>query len=453
MAAQPPGNSPFAPRPTRAKANERAAFWVFRMATYFVLLCAVFIFGIIALRGGAVVFSAFKLTDSFPYFSNSFLAESPQTLNVILYREIPADAPKGAPVVQLLEKLKDDFKDVEPVRLIAVNPRDNRFAFREESGQLVLARSAAAIDRAAVTLNVGVTYENTRGLAQNFALPPLTIKFVEPGTPVEDEVSKLQLGERNYRAWAKARDFAAPLSESYSYSGGGIFQPIAGTVLLVVGAMAIALFFGVLCAVYLSEYARSGRTLRIIRLSVRNLAGVPSIVFGIFGFGLFVLFMGWGVSLAAGWFTLAFMALPIVISASEESLRAIPVGFREASLALGATKWQTVRKSVLPYALPGILTSSILGLTRVAGETAPILFTAAVAQRSELPWEPTWLSALGNAVMALPYHIYVVAGKIPSNEYTAAMQYGSSFVFLVIIGAFALTSVLLRVRVRRLYKW
>ena len=217
----------------------------------------------------------------------------------------------------------------------------------------------------------------------------------------------------------------------------------------------IALVLGILCAVYLSEYSKPGRLLRIIRLSILNLSGVPSIVFGLFGFGMFVLFLNWGVSMIAGWFTLAIMALPVIITASEESLRAIPKGFREGSLALGASKWTSIRTNVLPYALPGILTSSIMGIARVAGETAPIMFTAAFALRDQLPWQG--LKNPGDfffqGVMALPYHIYVVSSKIPQNEYTQAMQYGTAFVFLLIVGFFALSSILLRIRIRKRYKW
>ena len=149
----------------------------------------------------------------------------------------------------------------------------------------------------------------------------------------------------------------------------------------------MALVIGISSAIYLSEYSRNGRLIRLIRIAILNLAGVPSIVFGLFGFGLFVIFFGWNVSLMAGWFTLGLMVLPAIITASEESLRAVPQGLREGSLALGATKWQTIRKNVLPYALPGILTSSILGIARVAGETAPIMFTAAYAMKDEMPWQ------------------------------------------------------------------
>ncbi len=212
---------------------------------------------------------------------------------------------------------------------------------------------------------------------------------------------------------------------------------------------------GVCAAIYLNEYARDGRFIRFVRLAILNLAGVPSIVFGLFGFGMFVSFFGWNVSLLAGWFTLAFMVLPVVITASEESLKAVPKGFREGSLALGATKWQTIRKNVLPYALPGILTSSILGIARVAGETAPIMFTAAYAVSDKLPWQDLDRASdfFFQGVMALPYHIYVVSSKIPPNEYTERVQYGTAFVFLGIVALIATASIVLRSHLRNRYKW
>lgn len=244
-------------------------------------------------------------------------------------------------------------------------------------------------------------------------------------------------------------------SQDYAYSGGGIFPAIVGTFLLVLGAMVIAITLGVLSAIFLSEYGKPGRMLSLIRLSILNLAGVPSIIFGLFGFGIFVIFLDWNVSLLAGWFTLAFMVLPVIITSSEESLRSIPQGFREGSLALGATKWTMIRTNVLPYALPGILTSSVLGIARVAGETAPIMFTAAYAKRTELPWEglERWTDFFFQGVMALPYHIYVVSAKIPQNEYTKDMQYGTAFVFLVLVLILALFSILLRMYMRKKYNW
>jgi len=227
-----------------------------------------------------------------------------------------------------------------------------------------------------------------------------------------------------------------------------------GTALLVVGSMILALGIGVSSAIYLSEYSRNGRGIRLIRIAILNLAGVPSIVFGLFGFGLFVIFFGWNVSLIAGWFTLGLMVLPAIITASEESLRAVPQGLREGSLALGASKWQTIRKNVLPYAMPGILTSSILGIARVAGETAPIMFTAAYAMKDEMPWQVAkFTDFFFQGVMALPYHIYVVSSKIPQNEYTERVQYGAAFVFLFLVMLIALTSIVLRERTRSRLSW
>ena len=223
-----------------------------------------------------------------------------------------------------------------------------------------------------------------------------------------------------------------------------------------------------------------------------NLAGVPSIVFGLFGLGLFCLFFpvitsaenlrvdgwraielfgsgkflafqGWGTCMLAGGFTLAVMVLPVIITACEESLKAIPMGFREASFALGATQWQTIRKAVLPYAFPGMLTASILGITRVAGETAPIMFTAALAHKDKLPWQGLSEAADGaggtvtafftQSVQAMPYHIYTVAARIPQSEFTKPMQYGSVFVFMVLVMCFAALSIWLRIRYRSKIKW
>ncbi len=271
----------------------------------------------------------------------------------------------------------------------------------------------------------------------------------------EHEGATLRLGDAAFREFRETNPLGDTRVESYVYSAGGILPNIVGTLLLVVGSMTIALTLGVAAAIYLSEYAAQSRTILFVRLSILNLAGVPSIVFGLFGFGMFVVFFGWNVSLLAGWFTLAFMVLPVVITASEEALRSVPRGFREGSLALGATKWQTIRTNVLPYALPGILTSSILGIARVAGETAPIMFTAAYVVRDKLPWEglDRWSDFFFQGVMALPYHIYVVSSKIPQNEHTARVQYGSAFVFLVLVALVALTSILLRNHLRRRYRW
>ena len=206
---------------------------------------------------------------------------------------------------------------------------------------------------------------------------------------------------------------------------------------------------------WLEEVAdRRSRLSRLVEVNIANLAGVPSIIYGLLGLGVFVRVLGLGRSILAGSLTMALLVLPIIITASEEALKAVPKGYREGSLALGATKLQAITTNVLPYALPGILTSSVLSIARVAGETAPIMFTAAFVIRDELPWQVAqWTDFFFQGVMALPYHIYVVASKIPQNEYTRDVQYGTAFVFLFTVAAIAMTSIVLRVRLRKKYKW
>lgn len=331
----------------RHRLFERMIFWAFRIGTYFVLLCATYIFLDIGIKGGRTVFQ-----KAAPFVNLKFLTEPPQTLYVFDYQG-----------------------------------------------------------------------------------------------------KKMELSDREFRTW-KVTHKEDVDATSVAYSAGGIWPCIVGTALLVIGSMTVALFIGISAAIYLSEYSRDTRFIHFIRVAILNLAGVPSIVFGLFGFGLFVIFFGWNVSLLSGWFTLGLMVLPAIITASEESLRAVPKGLREGSLALGATKWQTIRKNVLPYAVPGILTSSILGIARVAGETAPIMFTAAYAMRDEMPWQVShWTNFFFQGVMALPYHIYVVSSKIPQNEYTERVQYGTAFVFLVVVMLIALTSILLREKQRRRLSW
>jgi len=297
---------------------------------------------------------------------------------------------------------------------------------------------------------------------------------------------KKQLGE-NFRD-----------EKTVSYSGGGILGPIVGTALLVIVSVVVALFLGVCSAIYLSEYASKGKRVEMIRLAILNLAGVPSVVFGLFGLGAFVLtapvftdvplersilsiplgftylsFQGWDTCVLSGGFTLAFVILPVIITASEQCLQAVPQGFRETSMALGATRWQTIWRAVLPFATPGILTSSILGIARAAGETAPIMFTAALAFKDKLPWQKDlpplpadaglfahweqsisrFLGIFTESVQALPYHIYTLAARIPHNEYSERAQYGSVFVFLVLVASLAATSIWMRRRLRGKYKW
>ncbi len=362
---------PFFHRPSASRTIEAVAFGVFRSATYFVLVCATVIFGLIFYRGAGTVFQAAP-----PFVNWSFITEAPETLYVF-----------------------------------------------------------------------------------------------------EFDGKKHEMGNREFREFKASRNLGDIPAETYAHSAGGIWPCIVGTVQLVLGSMLIALFIGVSAAIYLNEYSTHGRTVNFIRLAILNLAGVPSIVFGLFGLGLFVHFMpmldtydsatalsipvgfgrwlnfrGWNVCLLSGWFTLAFMALPVVITASEESLKAVPMGFREGSLALGATKWQSIRTNVLPYALPGILTSSILGIARVAGETAPIMFTAAYVMRDQQSGGG-FFDGLFQGVMALPYHIYVVSSKIPQNEYTERVQYGAAFIFLLLVMGIALTSIFLRIRMRSRYRW
>ncbi len=228
-----------------------------------------------------------------------------------------------------------------------------------------------------------------------------------------------------------------------SMTAGGILPCILGTVALSLGTMAVAFPLGAASAIYLNEYARPGRTLRLIRLGINNLAGVPSVVFGLFGLAFFVTFFGLGVSLLSGILTLSILVLPVVIGTAEEALKAVPQTYREASLGLGATKWQTIRLVVLPAALPGMLTGAILGLSRVAGETAAIMFTAAVFFTPYLP------SSLADSVMALPYHIYVLATAGTDIDKTRPLQYGTALVLIVLVLGMNLGAILYRARLQR----
>lgn len=228
---------------------------------------------------------------------------------------------------------------------------------------------------------------------------------------------------------------------------GGIFPAIVGTFYLVVGSIAVALPLGMAAAIYLAEYAKQGRFTRMIRLAIVTLAGVPSIVFGLFGLGLFVLFLKFGTSILAGNLTLACMILPTIIVASEEALRAVPQSFREGSLALGASKWQTIYKNVLPYAVPGMMTGSILGISRAAGETAPILLTVAAFFLPKLP------SSILDQCMALPYHLYILATQHPEMALVRPMQYGTALVLLALVLGLNLGAIILRMYFRKKYQW
>lgn len=228
---------------------------------------------------------------------------------------------------------------------------------------------------------------------------------------------------------------------------GGIFPAIVGTLYLVIGAVLVALPLGMASAIYLTEYAGQGRFTRTVRLAIVTLAGVPSIVYGLFGLGLFVLFFGFGASILAGSLTLAFMILPTIIVSSEEALRAVPLSLREGSLALGATRWQTIYRNVLPYAFPGMITGSILGVGRAAGETAPILLTVAAFYLPRLP------SSVFDQVMALPYHIYILATQHPDAATVLPKAYGTALVLLIIVLGLNLAAIMLRIKFRRKYRW
>ena len=370
----------------RPRKTERFIRALLRLCGYSVLFAAGLIFLHIGYRGAPVVFKPVP-----PFINLEFLTGHPQTLHVYEPRQ-----------------LAKRFQEAQQ----ATNVAGETGPFRVDGMQITQA-----------------DYERLRE---------------------ELHESSLLYSDQELRQLETLPDESAYIYSNYAYSAGGIGTAIVGTLLLVAGSICISLLLGVSSAIYLSEYSRPGWMLKVIRLSVLNLSGVPSIVFGLFGFGIFVLLFGWGVSLAAGWFTLALVALPTVIASSEAALRSVPQSYREASLGLGASKWTTVRNTVLPYAWPAILTSSILGIARVAGETAAILFTAAFALRDKLPWEglESPVDLVNQGVMALPYHIYVLCAKLPQNAYTRDMQYGTVFVLLTLISLCALSSIYLRQRIR-----
>jgi phosphate transport system permease protein len=232
-----------------------------------------------------------------------------------------------------------------------------------------------------------------------------------------------------------------------SGSEGGILPAIVGTVYLTVGTIVVALPLGIGCAIYLAEYAEQNRFSELVRLAIITLAGVPSIVYGLFGLGLFVIFCGFGASILAGALTLACMVLPLIIVTSEEALRAVPRGFREASLALGATKWEAIRTNVLPYSISGMITGSILAIGRAAGETAPILLTVAAFFLPKLP------GSVFDQVMALPYHLYILATQHPEAEKVLPLQYGTALVLLLLVLGMNISAIIIRIYFRKKYKW
>ena len=280
----------------------------------------------------------------------------------------------------------------------------------------------------------------SRQLTQRLVFTLITLAAIATVTPIV-----LVVG---YIAWLGAPAISLEFLTAIPRDGmraGGIWPAIVGTAYLTLGTALIAVPLGVAAAVYLSEYAKDNRLTRAIRIAIINLAGIPSVVYGLFGLGLFVLFLKFGTSLLAGSLTLSIMTLPVIISTAEEALRSVPQSFRVVSISLGGTKWQTIRRVVLPQALPGILTGVILGLERAAGETAPILFTAAAFFLPRLP------DSVFDATMALPYHLFVISTQVPGMP--IQIQYGTALVLLVFVLSMNVIATIIRSRARAKRQW
>jgi phosphate transport system permease protein len=243
---------------------------------------------------------------------------------------------------------------------------------------------------------------------------------------------------------AITRDFIFSMPAN-GMTEGGIWPAIVGTLYLTIGTALIAVPIGLLAAIYLSEYASDSPFTRTIRIAIVNLAGIPSVVYGLFGLALFVLFLGFGSSILASCLTLAIMTLPVIISTAEEALRAVPQSFRVVSISMGGTRWQTIQRVVLPQALPGILTGVILGLERAAGETAPILFTGASFFLPHLP------HSIFDETMALPYHLFVISTQVPGMP--VRIQYGTALVLLLFVLLMNLAATFIRSYFRRRRQW
>ncbi len=226
---------------------------------------------------------------------------------------------------------------------------------------------------------------------------------------------------------------------------GGIFPAILGTIYLTLGTAIFSLPPGIAAAIYLAEYAPDNNWTRAIRVAMINLAGIPSVVYGLFGLGLFVIFLRFGTSILAASLTLSIMTLPVIISTTEEALRSVPQDFRVVSISLGATRWETIWRIILPQSVAGILTGVILGLERAAGETAPILFTGAAFFLPQLPNSPL------DPTMALPYHIFVISTQVPGMP--VQVEYGTVLVLLVFVLTMNFIATVIRSRVRARRQW
>jgi len=280
----------------------------------------------------------------------------------------------------------------------------------------------------------------SRHLAQEIAFAMLTLMAMLVVIPVFWVIWIIVAKGASAMSWT----FLSQMP-SDGMTAGGILPAILGTFLLTAGTALVAIPIGIGGTIYLAEYARDTWLTRCIRLAIVNLAGIPSIVYGLFGLGLFVLFMKMGTSIAAGALTLGIMTLPVVISTAEEALRAVPTEFRTVNASLGGTRWQGIRMIVLPQALPGIITGVILGLLRAAGETAPILFTVAAFYLPVLPRSPF------DQTMALPYHLYVISTQVPGMP--EEIQYGTALVLLGIVLSMNIFASIIRSYYRRKRQW
>jgi len=279
-----------------------------------------------------------------------------------------------------------------------------------------------------------------RHLTQRIGFTVLTLMAVATVIPIVATVLYILIKGLPAISWEFLTEFP-----SNGMREGGIYPAIIGTVYLTIGAAIFAVPLGIAAAVYLSEYAKDTKLTRTIRIAIINLAGIPSVVYGLFGLGIFVLFFNFGTSILAASLTLAIMTLPVIISTSEEALRAVPQAFRTVSISLGATHWQTIRQIVLKEALPGILTGVILGLERAAGETATILFTGAAF------FLPTLPTSIFDPTMALPYHLFVISTQVP--EMPVDIQYGTALVLLVFVLTLNIIATVIRSRARAKRQW
>lgn len=283
-------------------------------------------------------------------------------------------------------------------------------------------------------------FARNRHTVQRLGFTAITLMAVATVTPIVGTIIFILFKGGSAISWEFLSGFPHD-----GMRAGGILPAIIGTLYLTIGTAIFSVPLGIAAAIYLAEYASDNKLTRLIRLAIINLAGIPSVVYGLFGLGLFVLFLKFGTSILAASLTLSIMTLPVIISTAEESLRSVPQAFRTVSISLGATRWQTIRRIVLKEALPGILTGVILGLERAAGETAPILFTGAAFFLPRLPGSPF------DATMALPYHLFVISTQVP--EMPIQIQYGTALVLLVFVLTMNIIATVIRSRARARRQW